>query len=58
LRPAQPACDERRRHVTNGAAVLAQPWLAYRAIQVFQHRYARSLFTSQPELWPSSANRL
>ena len=35
-----------------------QPWLAYRAIQVFQHRYARSLFTSQPELWPSSANRL
>ena len=30
-----------------------QPWLAYRAIQVFQHRCARSLFTSQLELWPS-----
>jgi hypothetical protein len=38
--------------------VLAQPWLAYRAIEVFQHRCARALFSSQLELWPSSANRL
>jgi|688.fasta_scaffold269042_2 hypothetical protein len=40
----------------NGTGVLAQPWLAYRAIQVFQHRYARSLFTSQLDLPRPSEN--
>ncbi len=33
-----------------------QPWLAYRAIQVFQARYARCLFTSQQELWPTPSS--
>jgi len=33
-----------------------QPWLAYRAVQVFQSRYAQSLFSSQLDLWPSPSS--